>query len=252
MTRNGWVDVMEPDVRQLLLRLNREFYTRFATAFAATRFSPQPGYHRIIRYFPRVGHVLDLGCGNARLAHFLDTHVEEVMYLGVDMSPGLLHVARKGTVALARVRSRFVLLDLAEPGWEGVLDGARFDVIAALAVLHHIPGAAYREAFVRGAARLLKPGGHLILSTWRFLHNERMRRKIVPWERVGLNAAALEPGDYLLDWKREGYGYRYVHAVDEAEYARWARATALRLVETFYSDGREGDLSLYGVFYREP
>ncbi len=241
---------MDDSIRQRLLALNRTFYSRFAAAFSATRFAAQPGYARIIRYFPPTCHVLDLGCGNARFAHFLDTHVEWAMYLGVDVSPGLLRVARAQAASLARVRARFLLLDLGEPGWAGMLDGVRFDVVLALAVLHHIPGGAYREAFVREAAALLKPGGYLILSNWRFLHSERMRRKIVPWERIGLTEADVEPGDYLLDWKKEGYGYRYVHQVTEEEVEALAAAASLAVVEHFHSDGREGDLSLYSVLQR--
>ncbi len=238
---------MDDSIRQRLLALNRAFYARFAAAFSATRFAAQPGYTRIIRYFPPTCHVLDLGCGNARFAHFLDTHVERATYLGVDVSPGLLYIARERATHLARVRARFLLLDLGERGWAGVLDAARFHVVLALAVLHHIPGADHREAFVREAASLLRPGGYLILANWRFLHSERMRRKIVPWEQVGLTDKDVEPGDYLLDWKKEGYGYRYVHQVTEEEVERLAAAAHLAVVEQFHADGKEGDLSLYSV-----
>lgn len=238
---------MNSTVRRQLLNLNRTFYSRFAAAFSATRFAAQPGYTRIIRYFPPVCHVLDLGCGNARFAHFLDTHVERAVYLGVDVSAGLLHAARERAASLARVRARFLLLDLGEPGWAGVLDHARFDVVLALAILHHMPGAAYREAFVREAASLLKPDGYIIFSNWRFLHSERMRRKIVPWEQIGLTPADVEAGDYLMDWKKEGRGYRYVHQVTEEEMEALAASAGLQVVEQFHSDGREGDLGLYTV-----
>ncbi len=238
---------MRPEVRYRLLELNRAFYTRFADAFAATRFSAPPGYARIIRYFPPVCHVLDLGCGHARLAHFLDTQGIRAMYLGVDRSPGLLRAARESSRPLRQVRAHFLMADLGMPGWAGILNHARFDVIVALALLHHIPGYAYRETFLQEVASLLKPGGYFILSAWRFLHNERMRRKIVPWSRVGLSPDDVEPGDYLLDWKREGYGYRYVHAVTEEELQHLAASAALTIQEVFYSDGREGDLSLYAV-----
>ena len=87
----------------------------------------------------------------------------------------------------------------------------------------------------------------LILSNWRFAHNERMRRKIVPWETVGLSDADVEPGDYLLDWKKDGAGLRYAHQVEEAEMVELARLAGLEVVEQFQADGREGDLSLYSV-----
>ena len=58
---------------------------------------------------------------------------------------------------------------------------------------------------------------------------------------------ALEPGDYLLNWKREGRGLRYCHLVDEAEVERLAAESGLRVRETFRAGGREGNLSLSAV-----
>ena len=109
------------------------------------------------------------------------------------------------------------------------------------------PGSTTRASFVQAAAACLNPAGLLLLSNWRFAQHPRMRRKIVPWERVGLTADSLESGDYLLDWKAEGEGFRYAHQLDEEEIAGLATAAGLRVIEQFRADGREGDLSLYSV-----
>ncbi len=238
---------MNEHVRQKLIALNREFYRRFAASFSDTRFAPQPGYTRIIRYVPSMCHVLDLGCGNARFAHFLEQHVERAFYIGVDVSPELITLARASTDRLKRVIPSFLVLDLSRPEWADVLPRRHFHLVVAFAVLHHIPGFEYRAAFLRGMARVVRGDGYVVLSTWRFLHSERMRRKIVSWERVGLSAADVDEHDYLMDWKRDGVGYRYVHYVSEAEMDALARRAGLSIVEQFYSDGREGDLSLYTV-----
>lgn len=238
---------MQHQVRERLLALNREFYAQFARPFATTRFAAQPGYERLLAYVPKEATVIDLGCGNGRLVRFLAARGRCGTYWGVDASLPLLAAAREATRHLPCWRVFLLALDLAEPGWAHVLPQAVFDVAFALAVLHHIPGQAYREAFVREMAALVRPGGYAILSTWRFLHNERMRRKIVPWEVVGLNERDVEPGDYLLDWKKEGIGYRYVHHVTEEEMARLAAQAGMDVVEMFHADGREGDLSLYTV-----
>jgi 2-polyprenyl-3-methyl-5-hydroxy-6-metoxy-1,4-benzoquinol methylase len=118
----------------------------------------------------------------------------------------------------------------------------------ALAVLHHIPGFDLRVGVLREIAGLLKPGGCLILSTWQFLGSARMRRKIVDWAEVSIAEESLEPGDYLLDWKREGRGLRYCHLVDEAEVERLAAESGFCVRETFRAGGREGNLSLFSVF----
>ncbi len=96
------------------------------------------------------------------------------------------------------------------------------------------------------AARLA-PGGRVALANWQFTASERQRRKIRPWSEAGITAADVEEGDYLLSWQRGGYGLRYVALLDESETRRLAAAAGLRVVESFRSDGREGELNLYTV-----
>ena len=192
--------------------------------------------------------MLDLGCGNGRFAIFLDQHLDQVRYVGLEGSEALLAIAREQTAGLERVRAEFFQMDLITPAWHR--RSGYFDVVTALAVLHHIPGFEARVEFVRDAGQCMKPEGALILSTWRFTHNPRMRRKILPWSAVGLSEADVEPGDYLLDWKKDGGGMRYAHELDEAEVRELAARGGLRVVEQFVADGREGDLSLYSVLQR--
>ncbi len=251
---------MKRSVQERLLAINREFYQRFGPEFSGTRFGAQPGWDRIIHYFPARGAVLDLGCGNGRLALFLeemllghrDEEVQQeadgekmIRYVGVDGSDALLAIAREKTGSLQHVSAEFLQVDLSARAWRRA--SRYFDVVTALAVLHHIPGFEARAAFVRAAGQCLKPGGALILSNWRFMHNARMRRKLLPWAAAGLTADDVERGDYLLDWKQGGRGMRYVHQVDEGEVAQLAAAAGLRVAAQFTADGREGDLSLYSV-----
>lgn len=237
---------MESVIRKQLEQINHNFYTHHAAGFAATRFGGQPGWSRIIAHFPPVCQVLDLGCGNGRFARFLDQRLQQVRYLGLDASAALLDIAQRETARLARTQAEFRPADLSQVGWEEAAGGG-WDAVVCLAALHHIPGLAHRSAFVSAATRLLAPAGVLILSTWRFRHHPRMARKILPWATVGLAAAQLEPGDYLLDWRQDGAGHRYVHDVDEVEIDYLAAQAGLSVLEQFHADGREGDLSLYAV-----
>ncbi len=242
---------MNEIVRQRLWQINREFYDRFAAQFAATRFGAQPGWERLAPHLPPICRALDVGCGNGRFAQFLDQRLQQVTYTGLDGSERLAALARRRAASLTRTQAAFHVVDLAQPGWELPYRGA-CDLTTALAVAHHIPGAAARAAFVQAAASCLAPAGLLILSTWRFLHLPRLRRKLVGWETVGLDAAAVEPGDYLLDWQAGNQpGLRYVHQVEAVEIAEWAERAGLTLIEQFQADGREGDLSLYSLFRRD-
>ncbi|MBU0702666.1 MAG: class I SAM-dependent methyltransferase [Chloroflexi bacterium] len=238
---------MDKEIAEKLLALNREFYAAFARPFAASRPVSDPALTAILPHIPQRARVLDVGCGNGRLAFLLDRERPGATYLGVDAAPELIEAARAQAGQLANVAAEFRVADVARAKWNEMLDNKCFDCIVCLAVLHHIPGFDLRARVLRELAGLLATDGRLILSTWQFLENERMRHKIVGWTEAGIADDDLEPGDYLLDWKREGRGLRYCHLVDESEVKRLAAASGLGVRQTFRAGGREGNLSLFAV-----
>jgi SAM-dependent methyltransferase len=183
--------------------------------------------------------LLDVGCGNGRLGHYLQQQQAVGEYVGVDFSSSLLNIASK------QVQGTLYGRDLSQPG---CLDGlGQFDAVACLAVLHHIPGRANRIQLLAAMGNCLAANGRLFISTWQFADNARQQRKIRPWAEVGLTPADVEPGDYLLTWRRGDFAYRYACHTDAVEMGRLAAAAVLTIQEQFRSDGREGDLGLYTV-----
>ena len=238
---------MNETTRSALAELNRTFYAGFAGDFARTRRGWPLGFERILPHLHSAANVLDVGCGNGRLLSFLTERGWHGRYLGVDSSAGLLAAAEqdlKGRPAEAGFR----LADLLSPHWAAPLVGLAPDAIACLAVLHHIPGAAHRARLVAECAGLLKPGGILIISVWQFLSTPRLRARILPWSRVGLKDDEVDPGDYLLSWGEGAIGHRYCVAIAEETLCELALQAGLATVETFYADGHEGNLGMYGVF----
>jgi len=96
--------------------------------------------------------VIDLGCGEGRFCRMLAQRGAEV--LGVDLQPAFIEYAeaRKGP------REKYLLGDMEE--LEGVPDNA-FDLAVSYISLVDVPD---MHAAVRQAARVLKPGGRLIVS----------------------------------------------------------------------------------------
>lgn len=230
---------MDPIVAQQLIDLNRRFYEEQAAAFAASRTAPLPGGERLLAYVPSDSALLDVGCGNAQLAVALDRLGRCVRYVGVDSSRALLMYARQATAALSTVTARFLELDVLAPGWTEAVPGRPYTVAAALALLHHVPGRALRLNLLRDLASCVVPDGILLLSTWQFLRSPRLRRRLVPWERVGLRASDVGPEDYLLDWRRGGEGLRYCAWLDESRLRDLAETVGLTVVEMFTA-GPEG------------
>jgi SAM-dependent methyltransferase len=248
---------MREEIQSRLLRLNREFYQNFAKSFAETRLRLQPGVLCVLETVPPQASVLDLGCGHGEAARWLAHHGHQGTYVGLDASAVLLAMACQRS---AHPRVRFQQADLSDPDWaEGLrppsldtdgpaseeTDDAGFDRIFAFAVFHHIPGAQPRHRFLQQVRGLLKDNGGFVLSVWNFMSSPRLRKRVIPWEKIGLTPEDVEPDDYLLDWRRGGYGLRYVHLFDEGQLGKLASTAGFEVVETTYSDGENGRLGLY-------
>ncbi len=235
---------MDEQLVKRLIAINRKFYSEFARAFSETRSSAQTRLDRIVAYIGDAGKVLDVGCGNGRLAERLDREGKRARYIGVDASPELIRIASARRAYWRQLSAEFHLADITQPGWSLPFADASFDIVIALAVLHHIPSFALRVAVLRDLRALLRPSGTLVMTNWHFERNERLRKKIVAWQTVGIDARALEAGDALLSWERGGVGYRYCHLITQAEVRRMAEASGFEVVKQFYADA---DLNLYGV-----
>jgi len=238
---------MDSAIAARLVDLNRDFYSRFGGSFSATRGRLQPGVLRILSGLGGAESILDLGCGNGGLARELARRGHRGRYLGLDFSPPLLRDARFG---LKDLDAAFIQVDLTRPlnteHWS--LNTDYWPLVTCFAVLHHIPAEAARLDILRSVRGLLSPGGRFILSNWQFLNSEKLRRRIQPWEAAGLAPADVDPGDYLLDWKRDGAGLRYVHHFSLDELSNLAAQCGFHVVESFSSDGAGGNLGLYQVW----
>jgi tRNA (uracil-5-)-methyltransferase TRM9 len=260
---------MDLDTRHALDAINSRFYASAAEEFSSTRSHPWPGWERLVPHLaPPVGatrslRVLDVGCGNGRLAAFLAEHLDgDLEYLGIDRSPGLLEHAREQNAGLPRARFECVDIlgdelearDLAFPR-----DFAVFprDLIALFGILHHVPGFETRRSLLARLVGGLAPGGLFAVAAWQFAAFERFRARMLPWSALeshtGLHvdASQLEPGDYLLRWG-DAERVRYCHFVDEEELQSLLPQSGAELVESYAADGREGTLNRYVVLRRQP
>ncbi|HSO27669.1 MAG TPA: class I SAM-dependent methyltransferase [Anaerolineales bacterium] len=229
-----------------LIKLNRLFYQTFADQFSATRQRLQPGVKRALAILPRSARILDLGCGNGELWRTLAKEGHAGLYVGLDFSAELLraaqHTVQPGSPA------RFLQADLTTPGWDAAFADESFDFVLAFAVLHHLPQAEIRRATLHTVRRLLQPQGRFIHSHWQFLNSPRLTARIQPWETIDIAADQVDASDYLLDWRRGGYGLRYVHHFSDQELRELAYESGFTVLETYHSDGENSQLGLYHIW----
>jgi tRNA (uracil-5-)-methyltransferase TRM9 len=236
---------MKPDIAQKIIHLNHQFYQNFAGEFSDTRGRLQPGVQKLISDLPEKCRILDLGCGNGELARQLALGSFQGGYLGTDFSANLLEGALKKIPE--NFQAEFIQLDLTDPDW-GEIPSRDYDRVFCFAALHHIPDQNFRLAICKKIRELINSSGLFYLSNWQFLKSERLLKRILPWSDADLTEVDVDPGDYLLDWRRGGLGLRYVHHFDIDELNVLAGESGFRVVDSFDSDGKEGNLSLYQIW----
>ena len=101
--------------------------------------------------------VLDVGCGGGLLSEALAREGAEVT--AIDLSPELVDVAR-----LHLLESDGLKVDYRLQAVEALADDipGHFDAVTCMEMLEHVPDPA---SIVAACARLVKPGGHVFLST---------------------------------------------------------------------------------------
>ena len=106
------------------------------------------------RYLPLTGHLLDLGCGAGRAMLALNQHSYTVT--GIDLSLPMLHAGRDLSAEMKMGGANLLSLPFAGNSFT-----AAFMFFGAL---QHIPGRANRQQALAQMARVVQPGGQLILG----------------------------------------------------------------------------------------
>ena len=137
----------------------------------------------ILRHIPRCSVAADLGCGSGDLLPILRKKAGRV--IGVDRAPRMLDEARRRHLA----DSRRGTLELRRGELERLpLRDGEVDCAVICLALHHLPdpGRGIAEA-----ARILKPGGALVVVEWSAHRDETLRSRFQDrW--LGFEAGTLE------------------------------------------------------------
>jgi SAM-dependent methyltransferase len=238
-----------------LNELNRTLYADRADEWDAVRERPWRGFWRVSHQLALLRRdplrLLDVGCGNGRLAQALAPQHPTLAYVGVDASAPLLERAR----ARAPRGAAFVRADFVLQAPDAALPHGPFDAVVLFGVLHGVPGAERRRALLAAAAARLAPGGLLALTRWCFAESAERRRRIVPWQlyderaQPPIDPGDLEPGDHLLRFGTAG-ALRYCHAASADELDALLAGLALEPVDEWYADGEDLRENHYRVLRR--
>lgn len=155
--------------------------------------------------------VLDIGCGDGKLAAKLGLHCE---YRGVDLSPAYIEHARK----IYGGYGDFQVADIGNPAHHALLTQAMPDLILMIGVMHHCDDAAImhmlaslREQFPNAAFvsidGVFLPGQHwfakllLQLDRGEFIRNVEGYRRLLPTHDYMLRNFLRVPFDMIVFYK---------------------------------------------------
>jgi len=136
----------------------RSNFNTIAEDFAQTRQFIWPDVKKFVPKIRRKDKVLDLGCGNGRMAELIENKKN---YLGIDFSAKLLKIAHK-----SYPRAHFLLGDITKPKlWSKITQKSKFNLILCIATLHHIPKE--KQNFVlEHIYNSIGKNGRFVLSVW--------------------------------------------------------------------------------------
>src|SRR4051794_5175685 len=194
------------------------------------------------RAIPGDATVLDLGCGTGQMSLYLARAVRVVV--GADLSLASLRLASAAARKFG-VRAHFVQTDLHHAA---LPDGA-FDVVYSSGVLHHTPDP--RAAFAH-AARLVKPGGTIILGLYNAFARIPLRLRRVVARLTGDRVTLFDP--VLRDrrnepalreaWLRDQYHHPEEPGHTLGEVQRWFAENGVEYIRAYPGALLPGDSDL--------
>ncbi len=191
---------MRANTSKKILTQNRESYDRMAKEFSGTRNTFWEELVFLKEHANPDMRVLDIGCGNGRFYPLVKERT--VQYTGVDNSRGLLDEAHRKFPDANFVQGDATALPFPDN---------TFDIAYSFAVVHHIPGRELQKKFFSEAARVLSPGGTLIITSWQLWRPRYLSRLLPQLLRSIFFLSPLDVGDMMHTFGKNKH-VRYLHA----------------------------------------
>jgi len=198
----------------------RESFDVIADHFAETRHHPWPEVRAFVDGVADRERALDVGCGNGRHSELLAEVADETIAL--DASLALLQTARERAALKEGI-------DLLQGDASHLpLAGNSVDVAVYVATIDHLPSRDVRLQSLDELARVLRPDGRALVSTWSTAH-----------DRFDASADAEEGFDATIEWTLPGGDTvdRFHHIYAPAEFRTDLDASDLALVDFEISSG---------------
>jgi SAM-dependent methyltransferase len=244
---------MNKKTAELLLAQTKKTYNTIAQNFSQTRSRSWSELEFLVNNYIKDGYnILDVGCGNGRLAQLLIGR--EVNYTGIDNSAKMIEIGRKNLeyrIKNKRENSKFKILN-SKFYVNNILNlnyQNEFNAIFCIAVLNHIPSVKLRQQAISNLYNALKPNGYLLMTNWNLWNVRskkswwRLRRKppLAPpdWGETASPPClggwgGLTWNDIITHWGQDKLPL-YYHAFTKKEIEKLLKKTGFEIIKNYYS-----------------
>lgn len=204
---------MEKELAKKIIQDTSKGYDLISEKFTQTRNHLWKDLEFIGSYCKKGDKVLDFGCGNGRLLDFLEK--KDIDYTGVDISAKLLKEAQN------RFRGPKVEFQKISGLDSLPLESNSFNIVYAIAALHHLPSQEMRKKMAEEFYRILRPEGTIVITVWNLWQRKYWRNIFFNWEEKILGRSFLDWNDCYVDFQdnRGRIFPRYHHAFTKKELA---------------------------------
>jgi tRNA (uracil-5-)-methyltransferase TRM9 len=198
---------MRENTAKAILENVKKTYSDIANDFSKSRNNKWNEFDSFLEFIENKDNVADIGCGNGRFYKFL-REKRDSKYVGIDNNKELLKEARHLN------KADFIEGDILKIP----LEERSQDVTVCIAALHHIPSKKLRNQAIEELARITKPKGHLLLSVWNLLEQEKYKKYVVKaFVKWLYTMGKFEKRGLFIPWQKERDRYYYAFKESELE-----------------------------------
>ena len=233
---------MKRETADKILGLNKKSYNNIAEHFSITRNYIWPDLKNLSEHVLNDHAVLDVGCGNGRLYEELED--KNIKYFGVDSCKKLIDIARE-RYGENNHNAQFGFFNIFNmPFGEN-----QFDVAFAVAIINHIPTRELQLKALKKLAKIIKPGGLLLMTNWNLLRPTLNSKSVLyyglkklkiskkDWlEKYGVEKKEFGLKDVMTEWRsKKPLNPLYYYAFSLKEIDDLVKESGFEILDSYYS-----------------
>ena len=212
---------MREKTAKKVLKQVKHSYNLIADDFSRTRSYIGKEFELFTPYIKNNSTIVDLGCGNGRLANFIKDSKLPVKYMGIDNNENFLKIAKK-----KYPKEKFIIGDqLKIP-----LEKETTDVLLNIRSFHHLPSKKMRLTALAEMKRILKKEGILIISVWDLWQRKYLKALVLALFRCVFTLGNYDYNDTFIPWGKTTN--RYYHAFTARELKKIVEKAGFTILKT--------------------